>query len=460
MKFYNRYISTIMLVAAVATLPACNKKLDVVPGKEIVPEQILTASDVQAVLMGAYSNLQDPNAFGERMVLVPDFLADEGEMHFAGSFRNYPQYESKRQDASSDIAENMWKRGFATINNVNLVLSKISLVPEADRPALIAEARFIRGMMYFSLSNFYGKPYSAGNITSNLTVPLVLDAVIGTSDLSRGTQPRATVEAVHKQIIADLQDAAANLPESNGGAGRANKYAAYAYLSRVYLAEGKYPEAVAVADSIIQSGAYTLNNTFDKAFNSVINTSEDIFAIQQTNQSNAGTSNYGLQTLYGGRGYSGRGDIVINIDQLPAYENGDVRKGFFYEDRGTSVGASMYTTKWQRAYKVIPLVRYAEILLTRAEANLRAGTAVGDDPLKDINAVRVRSKASELAAVTADEVAEERIRELLFEGEKLWTYKRLKRNVGARTYLDNKLTLPVPQRELDVNKQLTQNEGY
>jgi hypothetical protein len=70
MKFYNRYISTIMLVAAVATLPACNKKLDVVPGKEIVPEQILTASDVQAVLMGAYSNLQDPNAFGERMVLV------------------------------------------------------------------------------------------------------------------------------------------------------------------------------------------------------------------------------------------------------------------------------------------------------------------------------------------------------------------------------------------------------
>ncbi len=463
MKIYNKYISAIMLVVAVATFSACNKKLDVTPGKDIVPDQIKTADDVRGVLMGAYTNLQNSSSLGERLILIPDLLAGNGELSFRGTFFNYGQYDSKTQDATSDIAEEIWRRSYFTINNINLAINKINLVPEDERPAILAEAKFIRGMIYFYLVNLYGKPYSAGNITTNLAVPLVTDAITDIADLPKGYQGRATVDAVYKQVVADLQDAATNLPEDNGSEGRANKYAAYAFLSRVYLAEAKYTEAVAMADSIIQSGAYTLNNAYDKAFNSVINTSEDIFAIQQTAQSNAGTSNNGLQTFYAGRGFSGRGDITVDLTVVPGFESGDARRTFTYLDRGINVGSGTYTTKWQRQYKVIPVVRYAEILLTRAEANLRAGTAVGAPPLEDVNGIRARSNASQLAAVTADQVADERVRELLFEGDKLWTFKRLKRNIGNKSYDDNKLVLPVPQREIDASQgKLTgqQNPGY
>lgn len=463
MKIYNKYIGAIMLMVAAATFSACNKKLDVTPGKDIVPDQIKTADDVQGVLMGAYTNLQDRSSLGERLLLIPDLLAGNGELTFRGTFFNYGQYDTKTQDATSDIAEEIWQRGFTTVNNINLVISKIDLVPEDQRPAVLAEAKFIRGVVYYYLVNLYGKPYSAGNTTSNLAVPLILDAITDITDLPKGYQGRATVDAVYKQVVADLQDAAANLPEDNGSEGRANKYAAYAFLSRVYLAEAKYTEAVAMADSIIQSGAYSLNNAFDKAFNSVINTSEDIFAIQQTAQSNAGNANAGLQTFYGGRGYSGRGDITVNLSVVPGFESDDARRNFTYLDRGINVGSGTYTTKWQRQYKVIPVVRYAEIILTRAEANLRAGTAVGAPPLDDVNEIRARSNASQLATVTADQVADERVRELLYEGDKLWTYKRLKRSIGSRSYDDNKLVLPIPQREIDASQGKLngqQNPGY
>jgi len=93
--------------------------------------------------------------------------------------------------------------------------------------------------------------------------------------------------------------------------------------------------------------------------------------------------------------------------------------------------------------------------------NARAGSAIGGKtPLEDVNLVRARSHAAALATVTADQVVEERFRELAFEGDWLWTKKRLKMNIGTRPYNDPKLVLPVPQRERDVNKQLNQNPGY
>jgi hypothetical protein len=55
---------------------------------------------------------------------------------------------------------------------------------------------------------------------------------------------------------------------------------------------------------------------------------------------------------------------------------------------------------------------------------------------------------------------DERFRELGFEGDRLWTLKRLQLNVGDYAYDDPKLVLPIPQREIDVNSNLTQNDGY
>jgi hypothetical protein len=459
MKSYKKYIFPFLLAVSVAGLSACNKKLEVVPGNSITPDQVKNESDVRAELFGAYANLQHYDSYGERAFLIPDLLAAEDELSFEGTYLPYRQVNSKTQLRTSGIAEGIWQRGYKTINNTNIVIGNIGLVSAAKKKGIEGEARFIRGLVYFYMCNLYGKPYSAGAVTTNLAVPLILDPIIAQADLEKGNQPRATVDAIHKQVLIDLQFAADNLPEENEN-GRATKYSAYAILSRVYLAEGLYDKAAIAANEVIENSGLALASSLDKVFNNAVNSTEDIFAIQQTNQSNAGTSNQGLQTMYGAYEESGRGDVVVRLDKLP-YEDGDDRKDFFYEGSGLNVGVANYTTKWKEQYKVYIVVRLAEMYLTRAESNLRAGTAVGGvTPLEDVNTVRRRSHAGELTAVTTDIVVQERLRELVFEGDKLWTYKRLKKNVGTLTYLDNKLVLPIPQRETDVNTKLIQNDGY
>jgi len=81
-------------------------------------------------------------------------------------------------------------------------------------------------------------------------------------------------------------------------------------------------------------------------------------------------------------------------------------------------------------------------------------------PLEDINTVRERSNAAPLNTVTGDDFVDERFRELGFEGDRVWTLKRLQLEVDGLPYDSPKLVLPIPQREIDVNSNLEQNEGY
>jgi hypothetical protein len=100
--------------------------------------------------------------------------------------------------------------------------------------------------------------------------------------------------------------------------------------------------------------------------------------------------------------------------------------------------------------------------LIRGEANLHLGGAPigGSTPVQDYNVVRRRSHASPQAVITINDFVEERFREFGFEGDRLFTLKRLQMDVDNMPYDDNKLVLPIPQTELDVNSNLVQNPGY
>lgn len=457
MKPITKYISYLVLPAMLTFTAACNKKLDVTPGQQISPEQIKTEDDVNAILMGAYNSMQDPSAFGERYIFLADLFADAGFINFQGTFQTYAQVATRQIQKSGIIPQEVWRRGYVIINTANIVLANLDKVSAENKAAIAAEAKFVRAINYFELAGFYSLPYSAGNVDKNLAVPLITTAVISTTDLPASKQPRASVADVYKQIIADLLEGTTSLPDSYGekkNKSRATKYSAYAFLARVYLAQGNYTEAAKAADKVIESGNYSLVPSFDAEFNNTALSAEDIFAILQTSQSNAGTSNNGLVTFYA---LDQRNDINISPDQLAQYGPGDQRKNFY---NYTSDSSNITTSKWRDLYGTIPVVRLSEMYLTRAEANLRAGTAVGDAPLNDVNKVRTRSKATPLAAVTPDDVVQERRLELAFEGDNYWIVKRLQLNVGNLKYNDNMLVFPVPQREIDVNPGLVQNPGY
>ena len=74
--------------------------------------------------------------------------------------------------------------------------------------------------------------------------------------------------------------------------------------------------------------------------------------------------------------------------------------------------------------------------------------------------VRSSTRATSLGSVSGDDFVDERMRELGFEGDRLWTLKRLQKDVSGLPYTDNKLVLPIPQREMEVNSNLVQNPGY
>lgn len=451
---------SILVLGVMLSVVACDKKLDVPSQNSITPDQITTEADVKAVLYGSYAFLQSPNSFGERWLIAADLLADAGQINWIGTFVDYRHLTNKQTITTNGIATGIWTNGYANINVTNIVLDQLDLIADDDeRTAIEGEAKFIRGVIYYYLVNYFGQPFSDGNAASNPGVPISVEPIYAYSE-SKHKPARATVAAVYTQILADLNEAAAKLPDENENF-RANKAAAQAFLARVYMAQGNYAQAATNADLVIASPLYELNSSFFNAFNNTVNSSEDIFAIQQSAQSNAGTTNSGLTTFYAAQPV-GRGDAQVPASYFNSFEPSDDRGVYGYN--GVSIGGSpgLYSAKFSEIYKAIPVVRLAEMYLTRGEANLRKGGAPigGVDPLDDINIVRERSGASTLAIVTAADFVAERFRELAFEGDRLWTLKRTQGTIDGRPYNDPKLILPIPQREMDVNENLDQNAGY
>ena len=116
-----------------------------------------------------------------------------------------------------------------------------------------------------------------------------------------------------------------------------------------------------------------------------------------------------------------------------------------------------------------PVIRITEMYLTRAEANLRASTSVGDTPLNDINALRARAGLADLTAVDLDIILNERRKELCFEGfrridllRNSMDLRRASQPNAADSAPGANLTIfPIPQIEVDLSEGvLIQNDGY
>jgi hypothetical protein len=102
--------------------------------------------------------------------------------------------------------------------------------------------------------------------------------------------------------------------------------------------------------------------------------------------------------------------------------------------------------------------------LIRAETNERLSSSVGDTPLNDVNTIREKAGATLYGSVTLDEILKERELELAFEGQRIHDFKRISKQitVGSNTvdYTDPQFILPIPQSQLNTNKNIEQNTYY
>ncbi len=120
----------------------------------------------------------------------------------------------------------LWDRCYTLINRANSAIATIDKVTnwsnQAERDRLMGESHFLRAMAYYELVQIFGG------------VPLRITA------MSTNTLPRATVEEVYTQIAVDLKEAINLMPakiylHGSTMAGHATKYAAEAFMARVFL---------------------------------------------------------------------------------------------------------------------------------------------------------------------------------------------------------------------------------
>jgi starch-binding outer membrane protein, SusD/RagB family len=447
----TRKIINILLLSATISALSCSKELDTTPTQSIdTKDAFKTGKDVEVALVGAYSHLGASNLYGGTMFVAADLLANTTEISWSGTFEELTQMKNKAILIDNSFVAGTWLSGYTAINDVNNVLNHLDVLAEDKKDKVEGESKFIRGSVLFDLVRLFGKAWNDGDPGSNAGVPIILTPTV---EINAESQvPRATVAAVYTQAIADLTEAESKLPDENGFF--ADKSAAAAMLARIYLQKGDYANAAAAATRSIDyasaNGKFLMSPYADAFPLTDGNTDEDVFAIQVT--SSSGTNDF--QTYYSA---DGRGDIQIEQEHLDLYEAGDARLDLFYNS-----GGSIYSGKSDYIYGNVHLIRLAELYLIRAEANFRLGTANGAEPLDDINVIRERVNLTPLGSeeLSLDAILKERKLELAFEGNALHDAKRQEQNVGLISWNDPKLVFPIPQRELRVNANLTQNPGY
>ncbi|ALI97833.1 RagB/SusD family nutrient uptake outer membrane protein [Rufibacter tibetensis] len=395
-----------------------------------------------------------------------------------------------------------WREAFSVIGRANAVLESLENSPREGLEEEIAEMRAVRAYAYLYAMDLFGN------------VPIVTQARIDPQNLPK-TNSRAEV---FEFVVSELNTAIPKLPSiksvnRTSYYGRMSKEAAYSILAitylngQVYTGKSYYQEAITATDMVINSGAYTLTPNYLDNFVASNHTSpEFIYAITVDPGNNAGSNNFVLRGTHDSHRFKynlpftpQNGFTVIEL-AYDRYENQDVRKSMFLLGpqtnasggplpRNTGSGQLVLVphqnitnsaenegyrlVKWQpdpawvgqSGNNDVALIRYAEILLTKAEALLRSGGST-TEALRLVNEVRRRSNASALTSITLNDILEERGRELIWEGSRRRDMIRfgtfLTWDWRFRTADSPKFRelFPVPATELQANPNLTQNPGY
>lgn len=303
-KKYKPIIPALIFITIISGLIGCSGVLDEVVYSELTTTNAFqTKDDALAAVNGIY----------ERQISVTNrsifYLNDmPTDVCYRGNMPN--EILNDVQMANNSDVTASWNGYYKMVTRANIAIDNVGVIPgekfndnaatgEQERDALLAEAYFLRGFALYQLTDLY---YSIPMVTSSETP---LDSRL----------PLTGIDDVETQIIADLEKAAASLPEkfeSQEDAGRATLGAAYGMLCRVYMrAAGRsrtagsenaalWTTALGYANKILElesKGVYSLQpkvwNIFDPASDAAKYNNELIYAVR-ANPNGNGTSDIGM----------------------------------------------------------------------------------------------------------------------------------------------------------------------
>jgi hypothetical protein len=471
-----------ILVISLLAISACNDDIDLSPQQEVDASGAFNSElAAQSTLLGIYSTCQIIDMYGSLPQVISDFMADNTA--FVGSFPTLQELRDFNGNSVNINVANIWQQHYRVVLRANDVIANVPNVvdpgfTEAERAQFIGEAKFLRALANFQLVNLFAHPFQLSNGT-NLGIPIVNITFTSVDDVE--FPARNTVNEVHAQIKTDLADAIAALPASYSTAvftrGRATKGAAQALLSRLNLYRGEWADAAANAKLVLD--ATTLYApAADYTFWTSKNTSEDVFALQNSAIDNGRTGTGGWASYHRPAANAGRGDAKFSPQLIAAYETeaGDLRYTLKSAGTGADNNPAQFSTKWMDAANNAdnsPVIRVTEVILNYVEAKAEADNAISQDLIDRMNVLRTRAELPDWTLTTfpskaafVDAVLNERRKELAFEGHRRMDLLRRGQNLRVgnpnAAFGANKTILPIPQREIDNNPGLTgqQNSGY
>lgn len=290
------------LVLAIVNI-SCEDQLEKLPSTKIEDSEVFgSTGGLVTATLGNYAYLKKEN-FIKVNHFVGEYAGDN--IALSGTTTDNLMYIYNYQHQPDDgRASSFWAESFKLIISANKIIGAITEGDDAEMDNLLGENYYLRAYVYFSLCNAFGRPYNQSP-ESNLGVPLKLDADVN------NYPKRATVKAIYDQIVLDLKKAETLLTISKENV-YANKEAAQALLSRVYLYMEDYEQSKTYSNKVITSGKYTLlSNANFKKYNTFKpeENSETIFAVRMTKD-----KDFPYAAYPGWEGYGTIGGMYANID--------------------------------------------------------------------------------------------------------------------------------------------------
>lgn len=287
-----------------SSLSCSESFLDVPPTASLTEEVLSSKAGLEGLLIGTYSVINGRgngwHAGATNWLWGSIRGGDANKGTNAGDFSSMNPVERFELDPTNSEVHGKWLgsyEGVARANRLLALLETSTDVTDAERARISGEAKFLRAHFYFELKkNFNMVPY----------IDETLDLTTGAAEVKNDVD-------IWPKINEDFLYAYNNLPETQAQVGRANKWAAAAYLGKAYLYQGNHTEALKYFDEVIASGKtsdgkdYALFPNFGTLFRLANeNSQESIFAYQATggasstdNSNHEYAMNYPYNTLPG-----------------------------------------------------------------------------------------------------------------------------------------------------------------
>jgi len=438
-------------------------------GKTTIPILFSDMDGIRSALPGAYSAVYE--FYDNNFYQYPDVAGDMLYLNVVGDNATMiDQYNfSSTQDDATGTVGHIWRYGYEALANINNIIeyqpSLVEQFPQniTELNQIMAEALFLRALVHFDICRCYAQPFNYTDDASHPGIPVVLE-IPGPDD----NLPRSSVAEVYDQIVKDL-DEAIDLFDGTESKGPyyASLEAAYALKARVLMYMEKWDDVVYYSDILIEKMSLTNRDDYTDMFNNLEEGEEMIFRINGLNKSSS------LASFY-----SPTSPVAVPADTLIGlFDNpNDVRLLLLTDDDHQPVCKKFWisadVSELNKHYDPIVL-RLSEVYLNRAEAFLNKG--MYKEAANDIKTIQARAIGEEAENIVISEdpaeleiiIDQERAKELCFEGIRFFDLTRKKKDLVREAstsssvqyiaYPSDLFVLPIPEKELNANDNITPN---